>query len=415
LAADKQGTRDVPILARHAERRVRDAMLDTRIVAITGPRQSGKTTLVKTITDDDRPYLTLDDPATLAAARADPAGFIRRLETAVIDEFQRAPELALPLKQSVDEDQRPGRFLITGSADLLAMPKATESLAGRIEIIPLFPLSQAEISGRGPSSLIEQAFDGALVAPASTQVHLVQRLLTGGYPAALARSSERRRREWHRAYLTSLLSRDLRDLSDATRLERMPQLFELLATRAGQLINWSTLSNDIKLDGKTVDRYVHLLETLFLVRRLPAWSRNQTQRLVSTPKLHFLDSGLLATTAGITEERVSLDRSPLGPVLETHVFAELTKAVALSERNVSLSHYRDKDQVEVDFVIEENRHALIGIEVKAAATVRESDFAGLRRLAHRVGEDFRSGIVLYDGERILPFGDRLFAVPLAGL
>jgi uncharacterized protein len=372
-------------------------MTDTRVVAIAGPRQSGKTTLARSIAGDTYTYLTLDDPAVLSAALSDPAGLVRRLDKAVIDEIQRAPELVLAIKQSVDEDLRPGRFLITGSADILAMPKAAESLAGRVEIIPLLPLSLAEITGNGPSTFLEKAFSGAFRDPEAPAIDMTQRVLAGGFPEALTRPSDRRRRDWHRAYLRSLLDRDLRDISSAARLDRMPDIFALLSARAGQLVNWSSLGNDARLNGKTVERYVSLLEQLYLMRRLPAWSGNQTQRLVSTPKLHFIDSGLLASTLGMTDTEVAVDRSPL------------------HARDLTLSHYRDKDQVEVDFVIEADRGDMVAVEVKASATVRTTDFHGLRRLKDRVGKRFACGIVLYDGAHILPFGDRLLAVPLSSL
>ncbi len=390
-------------------------MTDTRVVAIAGPRQSGKTTLARSIAGDTYTYLTLDDPAVLSAALSDPAGLVRRLDRAVIDEVQRAPELVLAIKLSVDEDLRPGRFLITGSADILAMPKAAESLAGRVEIIPLLPLSLAEINGNGPSTFLENAFSRAFKDPQVQATDMTQRVLAGGFPEALARSSGRRRRDWHRAYLKSLLDRDLRDISSAARLDRMPEIFALLAARAGQLVNWSSLGNDARLDGKTVERYVSLLEQLYLVWRLPAWSGNETQRLVSTPKLHFIDSGLLASTLGMTDAEVAIDRSPLGPVLESYVLGELLKAVPLHARDLTLSHYRDKDQVEVDFVIEADRGDVVAVEVKASATVRATDFHGLKRLKDRVGKRFACGIVLYDGTHVLPFGDRLLAVPLSSL
>ncbi|KPH78172.1 ATPase AAA, partial [Bosea vaviloviae] len=213
---------------RHAESRIREALTDTRVVAIAGPRQSGKTTLARKIAGETHSYLTLDDPAVLAAATSDPSGLIRRLDRAVIDEIQRAPNLTLAIKQAVDEDQRPGRFLITGSADILAMPKAAESLAGRIEIVTLLPLSRSEIAGRPPSSFIAQALAGNIVDASHDTAGLPELVLAGGYPEAIARSSERRRRDWHRAYLRSVMERDAREISSAERLDRLPDLFGLL-------------------------------------------------------------------------------------------------------------------------------------------------------------------------------------------
>jgi len=400
---------------RHAESRIREALTDTRVVAIAGPRQSGKTTLARKIAGETHTYLTLDDPAVLAAATSDPSGLIRRIDRAVIDEIQRAPTLTLAIKQAVDDDPRPGRFLITGSADILAMPKAAESLAGRIEIITLLPLSRSEIAGSQASTFVAHAFDGHVAGVAPEMVSLPELVFAGGYPEAIARSSERRRRDWHRAYLRSVLERDAREISMAERLDRLPDLFSLLAARASQLLNWSALGNDARLDGKTVERYVRLLEQLYLVRRIPAWSGNQTQRLVSTPKLHFVDSGLLATTLGLTTGQLALDRSPLGAALESFVFGELAKAASIANDDFAISHYRDKDQVEVDFVIENGAGLVVGIEVKASSSVQASDFRGLRRLKDRAGSRFAHGIVLYDGEHVLPFGETLSAAPIATL
>jgi uncharacterized protein len=390
-------------------------MADTRVIALTGPRQSGKTTLARHLAGERHTYVSLDDPAMLAAARSDPTGLIQRLDHAIIDEIQRAPDLTLALKLSVDMDPRPGRFIITGSADFIAMPRAVESLAGRVEAVPLLPLAQSEIAGTLPARFLDDAFQGHVKAPHAPVTDTVMRVLTGGYPEATARTAERRRMDWHRAYAAAILDRDVRDIASADLLARMPDLFRLLATRSGQLVNWASLAGDIRIDAKTVENYVRLLEHLFLVRRLPAWSTNATQRLVSTPKLHFLDSGLLASVLGMRMSAVALDRSPLGPVLETFVYAELQKMLPYTAAPLRMSHYRDKDKVEVDFVLEDPEGAVIGIEVKASSTALAPDFRGLRRLADRAGERFRCGILLYDGPHTLPFGPRLVAAPVSAL
>jgi uncharacterized protein len=400
---------------RHAISLIREAMADTRVIALTGPRQSGKTTLARTLAGGRHNYVSLDDPAILAAARSDPTGLIQRLDHAIIDEIQRAPDLTLALKLSVDMDQRPGRFIITGSADFIAMPRAVESLAGRVEAIPLLPLAQSEIAGAPAAMFLDNAFRGIVAAPRAPANDVVARVLTGGYPEAIARPSEHRRREWHRAYVAAILDRDVRDIAFADLLARMPDLFRLLATRSGQLVNWTSIANDIRIDAKTVESYVRLLEHLFLVRRLPAWSTNATQRLVSTPKLHFLDSGLLASILGMRMSAVALDRSPLGPVLESFVYAELQKMLPYTAAPLRMSHYRDKDQVEVDFVLEDPDGGVVGVEVKAASTALAPDFRGLRRLADRAGDRFRCGILLCDGPHTLPFGPKLFAAPVSAL
>jgi uncharacterized protein len=403
------------VYRRHAEPRIREALTDTRVVAISGPRQSGKTTLARAIAGTDYTYVTLDDPAILSAARNDPTGLIARLDRAVIDEIQRAPELVLSIKKSVDEDPRPGRFLITGSADLLAMPKAAESLAGRIEVVPLLPLSLCERTDAHPTAFLDSIMRGAPPEAQAPSISLVETVLAGGYPEALTRTIERRRQEWHRAYIRSILDRDLRDMSSIDRLDRVPELFGLLATRSGQLVNWLSLGSQVRLDGKTVERYVRLLEQLYLIRRVPAWSGNPTQRLISTPKLHFMDSGLLSSSLGLTQAKLVIDRSPLGATLETFVFSELMKALPLMDESLRLSHYRDKDKVEVDFVLENAQGTTAAVEVKASSTVTATDFRGLRRLSERIGERFTCGVVLYDGVNILPFGNKLFAVPISSI
>lgn len=408
---------------RYAEGAIREALADTRVVAISGPRQAGKTTLARKIAGRERTFLTLDDAAVLASARRDPNGLVRSLDTAVIDEIQRAPELLLAIKQAVDEDTRPGRFLITGSADLQAIPRTQDSLAGRIEVVPLFPLAQAEILGHPhPPRFIDAAFAGDVPRPPDATsfdpndaFDAVAAVLAGGYPDAVARRNERRRADWYRAYVSAILTRDLTDLATLDKIARVPNLVEVLAHHAGDLVNWANLGGKLGLDAATVQRYVTLLEHLFLVRRVRAYSGNDLKRVVSTPKLHFLDSGLLAGLLGLDAGRLRLDRQPLGPVLEAFVFAELTKLAGWSDARPAIYHYRDKDQVEVDFVLEDAQRGVVGIEVKAAATVRDSDFKGLRRLQAHLGDRFRLGLVLYDGDRLLPFGERLVAAPLSTL
>jgi len=401
---------------RHVASRVREALEDTPVVALSGPRQSGKTTLVREIAGDGTTYLTLDDITLLAAARSDPIGFIRGLDRAIIDEVQRAPDLMLAIKQTVDEDRRPGRFLITGSANLLTLATIRESLAGRIEVLSLLPLSQSGIHGR-TQNFIDLVFSGKppSVHGAIIGEELVATVLAGGYPEVLARSSERRRRDWYRSYVEAIIERDVADVAEVGRAEELPRLLELVAQLAGQLVNLSEIGGPIGLNYKTVDRYLGILEQLFLVRRLRPWFRNELKRLVKTPKLHFIDSGLLGAERGVTIARITNDRGCFGPILESFVFSELLKQASWAEEHVAFYHYRDKDQVEVDLVLENDAGDVVGIEVKAAATATVSDFRGLQRLAEAVGDRFRLGMVLYDHDITVPFGDRLYAVPVAGL
>ena len=404
------------IYPRFASALVAAALRDTPVVLITGPRQCGKTTLVRDLVTKDREFLTLDDETILASARSDPAGLVRGLDRATIDEVQRAPDLLRSIKRSVDEDRRAGRFLLTGSADLLTVPQVSESLAGRMEIVNLLPLSQAEIHRHKPGFL-KAAFEGKIGKPHGTIIgkDLVNAVLIGGYPEMLRRKQPERRQAWARDYVRAIVQRDVRDIAEVEKLDQIPRLVRVLAQHAGQLTNFAQMGGQVGFDDKTTRKYVGILEQLFLVRRIEPWFRNHLKRLVKTPKLHFLDSGLLATLLGINAERIRKDRAIFGHLLETFVFSELLKHMSWMDGSCTLYHYRDKDQDEVDIVIEEAAGAVVGIEVKAGATVTSGDFKGLRKLANACGDDFKLGLVLYDGERAVPFGDRLFAAPLSCL
>ena len=404
------------LVARHAETQVRAALDDTRIVAIVGPRQSGKTTLARRIAGDDdgRPFITLDDEQFRRFAEDDPAGFVRSQPVAVIDEIQRAPALILALKKAVDEAPRPGRYLITGSVDLFKGALSPDSLAGRVDTIELLPFSQAEIAGAGVSGFLDRAFAGDFpnLAVTGPTGDLVERVISGGFPEALSRTVPARRRRWLRAYARALAERDVSEIAAVDKSVEMSRLIDHAAAASGQLLNMSALGSRLGIDGKTVDRWLTLLEHMFLVRRIRAWHRNRLKRLVKTPKLHFLDSGLLAALRGTGAADIAGDREKLGPLLECFVHAEIAKAAALSDETTTVSHYRDKDRVEVDLVLERSPDRVAGIEVKAGATVRPGDFRGLERLRSAAGDGFACGIVLHDGERVQQTGPRLYAMPV---
>jgi len=401
---------------RFASELIATALEDTPVVLVTGPRQCGKTTLVQKLVSGDREFLTLDDDTVLAAARSDPAGLVRGLENSTIDEVQRAPDLLRAIKRSVDENRQAGRFLLTGSANLLTVPKVSESLAGRMEIVSLFPLSQAEIHG-GKSGFLKTALQGKLGRPGNSVIGkaLVEAVLTGGYPEMLRRKQPERRRAWARDYIRAIVQRDVRDIAEIEKLDQVPRLLQVLAQHSGHLVNFSQVGSQIGLDDKTARKYIAILEQLFLVCRLEPWFRNSLKRMVKTPKLHFLDSGLLAVLVGATAERMEKDRGIFGGLLETFVFSEVLKQTSWMETTCAVYHYRDKDKNEVDVVVEDRVGALVGIEVKASATVNTGDFKGLRKLAEACGNDFKMGVVLYDGEKSIPFGDRLYAAPLSCL
>ena len=401
---------------RFVERRAEEALGDTPVVLIVGPRRAGKTTLVRKMGDDDRTYSTLDDQTVLAAAQSDPAGFIRGLDRAIIDEIQRAPDLLLAIKKTVDEDYRPGRFLLTGSANVLTLPRVADSLAGRMETIRMLPLAQAEIANRAPTFL-ERLFEGRLQSQKESVVgdELIQAVLRGGFPEAIGRESERRRQDWARSYLTSILTRDLRDIAEIEKLTELPKFVRLLAEHSGQLVNYSQLAGGINVNQRTAHRYVGLLEQVFLIATLQPWFTNTLKRIVKTPKLHFLDSGLLAAARGLTFDRIKADRGPFGALLESFVFSEVLKLMTASDLRLTPHHYRDRDTREVDIVLERDDGMVAAIEVKASATVKAGDFSGLRALADACGERFAFGVVLYDSTDVVSFGDRLAAAPLSSL
>lgn len=402
------------LLPRFATDQVMTALRDTPVVMVTGPRQSGKTTLVRDLVTGKRAYVTLDDDTVLEGIRADPVGFVRGLEMSTIDEVQRAPELLRAIKRSVDHDRRAGRFLLTGSADVLTLSAVSESLAGRMEVVTLWPLSRAEVRGK-PPGFLRKAFTGTLVRPPEEMIGaaLIEFALTGGYPNMQRRQEPTRRRAWARAYVRAIVERDVREITDVEKFDHVARLVRVLAHHAGQLTNFTRIGGQNGLDDKTAKNYVAVLEQLFLVRRVEPWFRNRLKRLVKAPKLHFLDSGLLSAILGLTAEQIVRDRTAFGPVLETVVFSELLKQVGWMDETHRLFHYRDKDQDEVDFVIENEAAELVGVEIKAGATVRASDFKGLRKLADVARGNLKLGVVLYDGSATVPFGDRLFAAPVS--
>ncbi len=406
------------VYPRFADAVLQEALTDSPVVLIHGPRQCGKTTLARAFGEPrGYSYFNLDDGAVLASAQADPEGFIRDLpDRAVLDEVQRAPWLFTALKNAVDRRRTPGRFILTGSANVLLLPRLADSLAGRMEILRLHPLAQGEIAGCRPRFL-DALFDGTFKSGMHERLGagLQDRIAAGGYPAALARSAPHRRTAWYRDYVETLVQRDVRNLARIQSLDALPRLLTLAASQTARLLNVSDLASPFQLSRPTIRDYVTLLERIFLLELLPPWHGNRLSRLVKAPKLHVGDTGVACALLGLDAAGLTADRAALGQTLETFVFQELRRQAGWQETAIGFHHFRDRDGVEVDLVLERGARGVAGIEVKAAATVTAADFRGLQKLQSAAGKGFASGVVLYDGESCLPFGKGLFAVPIRAL
>jgi uncharacterized protein len=395
-----------------------EALQDSPVALIHGPRQCGKTTLAKLVGEGrGYVYVTFDDNVAREAAESDPTGFLDGLPSRVIlDEVQRVPGLFTALKAAVDRRREPGRFLLTGSSNVLLVPRLADSLAGRMEVLRLFPLAQTELVGK-KSSFLDALFDGTFKTRRAERLmnELAERVVAGGYPAALARASARRRATWYRDYLDAIVQRDVRDLTRITALDVLSRLVALAAGQTARLLNVSDLAGPFSVSRPTIRDYVTLLQRVFLLEALPPWHSNRLSRLVKTPKLHMGDTGLACSLLGVDAAALYADRALFGQLLETFVFQELRRQGSWYADPLSFFHYRDKDGVEVDLVIERGTRSVAGVEVKASATVTAADFRGLRKLKEATGRRFAGGVVLYDGETTASFGDGLFAVPVRSL
>lgn len=394
------------------------ALADTPVVSILGPRQSGKSTLAANL-DPERLFISLDDAAYLKLALDDPQGFISELpERVTIDEVQRAPHLTLAIKRSVDHNRRAGRFLLTGSANLLQLPQLADSLAGRMECLYLHPLSESE-KCEAPGNFLSLWLDGKLTARLTGSKkpepsNLPARLLQGGYPEACRRSTQRAQ-AWLHQYVQSIIERDISDVAKVKDGTDLARLMTLLAERTATLLNISELATSLGRARQTIDNHLAILEKLFLIRRLPAWHQNATKRAVKTPKIHFCDSGLAAALSDLQPEDWLTERSRFGHLLESFIVQQLIVQASWTHPQLRFWHYRDKDKNEVDCVITRGRRVW-GVEIKLSQSVSQADTKGLKRLADYSNKHFQAGIVFYDGHDILPLGDdRFLAVPISRL
>ena len=398
--------------------RLEEALDDTPVVLIHGPRQCGKTTLAQKVgAQRGYRYLTFDDVNLVAAAQADPVGFVERLdERVILDEIQHVPGLFRSIKQSVDNHRQPGRFLLTGSVNVLLLPKLADSLAGRMEILNLRPLARCEIERNGVGLLSHILRDDfSFHCPERLKDQLAARIVTGGYPEPLKRLSEHRKKQWYQNYITTLVQRDIRELARISNLDSIPKILQLAASQSAQLLNMSAIAAPFQMTRQTTSAYFTLLKNIFLVDVVPAWHNNRGKRLIKTPKVHITDTGLATTLLGLNADRLNADRKLLGQLLESFVYNELRRQASWHESGLAFYHFRDKDQYEVDIVIEQNDGTIVAIEVKAAGTVTLKDFRGLKKLQSMVGIAWGTGIIFYDGDMILPFGEKMYAIPINAL
>lgn len=395
-----------------------EALADTPVVLVHGPRQAGKSTLSQSVADILGGFerITMDDLLPRMRAKEDPVDFIDTLSgPTLIDEVQRAAEIFLPIKSSVDKNRKPGRFLLTGSSNMLALPKLADSLAGRMAIVDLLPLSQAEIEGV-ESRFIERLFDGEPIAfTGQGSEDLVERMLRGGFPEARERATARRRDAWFADYVRTLLERDVRDLANIESLAQLPRVLKLLATRAGQSLNVVALSRDTGIANTSLHRYLDLLRAVFLLHYVPAWSDNRGARLTKTPKAYMVDTGLLAYLANFSSASLAADEDQMALLTENFVALELKKLLTTSDTQPVLHHLRTVKQLEVDFILEDRGENIVGIDMKTSGSLKPEDADGLKFLKELTGERFRRGVILHLGKETVTFAKDIVALPLDSL
>ena len=410
------------MLHRHLTGPLLEALADTPAVLVNGARQTGKSTLVQSseVAGQNRQYLTFDDPGILAAAKRDPNGFVTGLNAPVtLDEIRHVPELFPVIKAAIDRNRQPGRFLLTGSANVMLLPKLSESLAGRMEVLTLWPFSQGEIRGV-KENFVDTLFSGKSVgwsgkSSAMSWDELLESVVSGGYPPAVARQSTARRDAWFQSYVSTVLQRDIRDLANIADTTAVPRLLSVVAARAGGLLNFADLSRTMALPQTTLKRYFALLEATFLVQLLRPWARNLGQRAIQTPKVYLNDTGLLAHLLGVTVDRLKGEGNVAGSVLENFVLMELRKQCTWSATRPELFYWRTVAGREVDVVLEDRTGKVVGVEVKAAATLGSNDVGGLQAMASAVGKNWVRGVVLYAGAETIPFSANLHGIPIRRL
>lgn len=408
------------LIDRHIRPHLVEALSQMRVVCLLGARQAGKTTLVRSIADREHParYVSLDDQGARELARSDPVGFIGGGDRLAIDEVQRAPDLLLAIKQAVDSDDARGRFILTGSANLLTLPSIADALPGRVAYLTLWPLSRRELAGP-PGTFLENSFAGRVPnvkgAPSGRSGY-AETVVRGGFPEVVEGGTAERRR-FFVDYATSILGREVEELASVRDAGAASRVLRLVAARSGALANQSSIARELGIDHKTVANHLRALEQLFLVIKLPAWNTNLGHRVIRTAKLHVADTGMLCSLIGVDAKRLETDGGIAGSVFETFVVNEIVRQASADGLGplLNLYHFRDRRGHEVDLVIEHAGGDVVAVEVKASATPRLRDISGLTELRDQLGERFRLGLLLHLGPDTIPMGDRISAVPLMGL
>lgn len=403
---------------RNIDSKLEEALSTSPAVLLTGARQTGKTTLVEEYAKGKSYfYTTFDDLLAMGLAKRDPKGFIEGLpKPAIIDEVQRIPEVFLAIKRDIDQNRIPGRYILTGSANPLLLKKIRESLAGRLETLTLFPLSQGELLNKKEDFISILFSKEQLPLPKHTisKAELYEKVIIGGYPP-VQNLNESRRSAWFRNYVNDILIKDIQNISKIESFTELPNLLALIAHRAGHSVNKTDLANALKLSSVTIQRYLTLLEIFYMINFCQPWRPSMEKRIIKTPRIYLIDTGILAYLQGLTVERLLAEPIFTGHILENFAWGELTKQATWSNTQVKIYYFRTASGIEVDIILEDFMGQVVGIEIKNSDTVSPNDFKGLKHLQQLLGKKFIRGIVLYTGTQYVGAESKLAALPFSSL